>query len=66
MSHTQGKSYIYCVNQFLREKRHQKWNQEFQQKHYLLFNICNIFNLFTSVFKPDFCIFSYNEQLRKI
>ena len=22
------KSYIYCVDQFLREKRHKKWNQE--------------------------------------
>ena len=70
------KSYIYCVNQFLREKRHKKWNQECKQKQSLLFNFCNIFDLLTSrtqkiawwppVFKPDFYIFSYNEQLRKI
>ena len=70
------KSYIYCVNQFLREKRHKKWNQECKQKQSLLFNFCNIFDLLTSrtqkiawwppVFKPDFYIFSFNEQLRKI
>ena len=34
------KSYIYCVNQFLREKRHKKWSQEF--------NFCNIFDLLIS------------------
>ena len=70
------KSYIYCVNQFLREKRHKKWNQECKQKQSLLFNFCNIFGLLTSrteniawwppVFNPDFYIFSYNGQLRKI
>ena len=70
------KSYIYCVNQFLREKRHKKWNQECKQKLSLLFNFCNIFYLSTSrtqkiawwppVFKPDSYIFPYNEQLRKI
>ena len=64
------KSYIYCVK-FLRKKRHKKWNQECEQKQYLLFNFCNIFGLLTSrtqkiawwppVFKPDFYIFSYNE-----
>ena len=70
------KSYIYCVNQFLREKSHNKWNQECKQKQSLLFNFCNIFDLLTSraqkiawwpcVFKSDFYIFSYNEKLRKI
>ena len=33
------KSYIYYVNQFLREKRHKKRNQECKQKQYLLFNL---------------------------
>ena len=56
-------------------KRHKKWNQECKQKPSLLFNFCNIFNLLTSRtekiawwpdFKPDFYIFSFNEQLRKI
>ena len=70
------KSCTYCVNQFLREKRYKKWNQECKQKQSLLFNFCNIFYLYTSrtekiawwhpVFKPDFCLSSYNEQLRKI
>ena len=51
--------------------RHKKWNQECEQKQYLLFNFCNIFGLLTSgtqklawwhpVCKPDFYIFSYNE-----
>ena len=64
------------VNQFLREKHHKKWNQECKQKQYLLFNFCNIFDLLTSrtqkiawwcpVFRPDFYIFSYNQQLRKM
>ena len=70
------KSYIYYVNQFLRLKRHKKWNQECKQKQSLLFNFCNIFDLFTSrtekiawlppVFKSDFYIFSFKEQLRNI
>ena len=70
------KSYIYCVSRFLREKRHKKWNQESKQKQYLLFNFCNILDLLTSrtqviawwlpAFRPDFYMFSYNEQLRKI
>ena len=70
------KSYIYCVNQFLRKKRHEKWNQECKQKQSLLYNFCDIFDLLTyrtqkivswpPVFKPDFYIFSYNDQLRKI
>ena len=70
------KSYIYCVNQFLHEKRHKKWSQECKQKQSLLFSFCNIFDLLISrtekiawwppVFKLDFYIFSYNEQLRKI
>ena len=70
------KSYIYCVNQFLREKRHKKWNQECKQKQSLLFNFCNIFDLLTSrsqkitswppVSKSDIYTFSFNEQLRKI
>ena len=58
------KSYIYCVNQFLREKRHSKLNQECKEKQSLLFNFCNIFDLsiprtekialWTPAFKPDF------------
>ena len=71
------RSYIYCVNQFLRKKHHEKWNQECKQKQSLLFNFCNIFYLLIPstqkiawwllVFKPDYHIFSYNEQqLRKI
>ena len=70
------KSYIYYVNQFLREKRHKKWNQECKQKQSLLFSFCNMFDLLTSttqkigwwppVFKPDFYVFSFNKQLRKI
>ena len=64
------KSYIYCVSHFLREKHRKK------QKHSLLFNFCNNFDLWISrteklawwapCFKPDFYIFSYNEQLKKI
>ena len=70
------KSNTYCVNQFLRKKCHKKRNQECTQKQSLLFNFCYIFDLLTSrtekiarwphVFKPDFYIFSYNEQLKKI
>ena len=58
------------------KKRHKNWNQECKQKQSLLFNLCNVFDLLTSrtpkiawwlpVFKPDFYIFSFNEQLRKI
>ena len=66
------KSYIYCVNQFLHEKRHKKWNQECKQKQFLLFNFCNFFDLSNSEnsmvtpdFKHDFDIFPYNEQLRE-
>ena len=69
------KSCICCINQFLREKRHKKWSQECKQKQSLLFNFCNIIDLLISrtekitwwlpVFKPDFFIFSYNEQLRQ-
>ena len=39
------KSYIYCVNQFLREKCHKKWSQECKQKQSVLFNFCNSFDL---------------------
>ena len=70
------KPYIYCVNQFLHEKCHKKWNQECKQKQSVLFNFCNMFYLLTSstqkipwwapVFKPDFYIFSNNEKLQKI
>ena len=70
------KSYIYCVNQFLRKKHHRKWNQEWKQKQSLLSNFRNMFDLLISrtqkiawwipVLKPDFYIFSSNEQLRKI
>ena len=51
-------------------------NKECKQKQSRMFNFCNISDLLTSgtqkiawwhpVFKPDFDIFSYNEQLRKI
>ena len=41
------KSYIYHVNQFLRQRRHKKWNQECKQKQSRLFNFCNIFDLLT-------------------
>ena len=68
------KSYIYCENQFLREKLHKKRNQECKQKQSFLFNFWNIFDLLASrtqkiawwisVFKIDFYIFPYNEQLR--
>ena len=71
-----AKSYIYCVNHFLREKRHKKWNLECEQEESFLFNFCDIFDLLTSItqkitrwppaFKPDFSIFPYNEQLWKI
>ena len=37
------KSYIYCVGQFLREKRHKKWNQECKQEQSFLFNFCDYF-----------------------
>ena len=70
------KSYIYCVNQFLPEKRHKKWKQECKQKQSFLFNVCDIFDLLTSrtqkiaswppVSKFDFYIFSYNERPKKI
>ena len=70
------KSNIYYVDQFLRKKRHKKLNQECKQKQSLLFNFCNIFDLLTystqaialwsPVFKPNFYIFPFNEQLRKI
>ena len=43
------KSNIYYVDQFLRKKRHKKWNQECKQKQSLLFNFCNIFYLFSIV-----------------
>ena len=39
------KSYICCVNKFLLEKRHEKWNQECKQKQSLLFSFSNIFDL---------------------
>ena len=68
-------SSIYWENQFLHEKRHKKWNQECKQKQSLLFNFCNIFDLLTSrtqkiawwplVLKPDFYIFSTQENLKK-
>ena len=33
------KLYIYFVNQFLRGKRHEKWNQERKQKQSPLFSL---------------------------
>ena len=38
-------NHIYCVSQFLREKRHKIWNQECKQKQSLTFDFCNIFDL---------------------
>ena len=71
------KSYIYCANnQFLRQKRRKKWNQECKRKQSLLFNFCNSFGVSTSrtekiawwppVFKHNIYIFFYNGQLRKV
>ena len=67
------KPHVYYVNQFLCKK---KWNQACKQKQSLLFNFCNTFYILTfrtqkiawwaTVLKPDFYIFSYNEQLRKV
>ena len=69
------KSYIYSVNQFLCEKRHKKLSRECKQRQSLLLNFCNILDLLTSrtqkiawfplAFKPDFYIFSFNEELGK-
>ena len=60
------KSQIYCLNQYV---------QEWQQKQYFLFNLCNIFDLLTSriqkiaqwpeVFRLDFYIFSCNNNSGK-
>ena len=57
----------------MHEKHYKKPNQECKQTQSLLLNFCNIFDLMISrtehgdlVFKPDFDIFSYDEQLRKI
>ena len=36
------KSYIYCVNQFLRKKRHKNRNQECKQKLSNKFSLFNI------------------------
>ena len=54
----------------------QKGHKKCKQKQSRMFNFCNIFDLLTSrtpkiaryppAFKPDFHIFPYNEQLRKI
>ena len=61
------RSYSYCVNQFLCEKRHKKWNQEYKRTQSLSFNFY-IFDLLTSrtqkitwwppVFQPDYTYFS--------
>ena len=59
------KSYIYYVNQFLRGKRHKNKTRNVS-KNSLFCLIFVIFFIFSPVFKPDFYIFSYNEQLRKI
>ena len=60
------KSYIRCINQYLHEKHHEKWDHECKQRQFLLFNICNVFDLLTSrIENDDFYIFSHNDQLRK-
>ena len=48
----QVKSYIYCENQFLREKRHKKWKQE-----------CKKNSLFYSIFVTF--LISWPLELRK-
>ena len=63
-----------CKSVFARETPTKTENVN--KKQSLLFSFCNIFDLLTSrtqkiawwapVFKPDFYIFPYNEQLRKI
>ena len=70
------KSFIYCVNQFLREKSHKKWNQECKQKQSGMFNFCDIVDLLNSrtqkiawwhpVFKPDFYIHLFFYKQSKI
>ena len=70
------KSYIYCGNQFLREKHHKNETKNANKNSLFCFNFCDIFHLLTSrtqkiarwphVFKPDFYIFSFNQQLKKI
>ena len=65
------KSYIYCVIQFLREKRHEKWDQESKQKQSLLFNFFNIFDLETSstellFLNLTFTDFSIRSNSRKV
>ena len=60
--------YIFVVYiSFFTRNAIKKWNQECKKKQSLLFNFCNIFDLFSMMvsFKPDFYIFFYNEQLRK-
>ena len=42
------KSYIHCVHQLFRKKRHKKRNKEYKEKQSLLFNFRNIFDLLTS------------------
>ena len=55
------KSYIYCVNQFLREKRFQFFNV-----FDLLISRTQKIEWWLPVSKPDFYIYPYNEQLKKI
>ena len=70
------KSYIYCVNQlFCNAIKNEAKNVKLRKTNFL-FIFYNIFDLLTSrtnkiirwtpVFKPDFQIFSYNEQPRNM
>ena len=65
-------NHIYCVNQFLREKHHTNETKNVN-KNSLFCSFFVIFLIFwplelkkPPVFKPDFYIFSFNEQLWKI
>ena len=40
------KSYIYCINQSLREKNHKNEAKNVNKKQSLLFNFCNILYFF--------------------
>ena len=68
-------TYVLLKSVFARETPIKKWNQDCKQKQSRMFNFCKFFDLLISttqkialwppVFKPDFHIFPYNEQLKK-
>ena len=59
-------SYIYCENQYLREKRHKKWSQECKQKQPLLFNFCNVDSLFLNLIFTCCPIINISEKFKEI